>query len=76
VCAAGEVRVQGCILHRLGKLFALGLQVIWQCGLQVMQFQIRLGTLAPLANEKFSSTVGRFLMLAQVSADRCTVVAR
>ena len=37
-------------------------------GLQVMQFQIRLGTLAPLAKEKFSSTVGRFLMLAQVSA--------
>jgi hypothetical protein len=61
VCAAGEVRVQGCILHRLGRLFAVGLQVIWQ-------FQIRLGTLAPLANEKFSSTVGRFLMLAQVSA--------
>jgi hypothetical protein len=37
-------------------------------GLQVMQFQIRLGTLAPLAKDKFSSTVERFLMLAQVSA--------
>ena len=50
--------------------------MIWQYGLQVMQFQIRLDTLTPLANEKFSSTVGRFLMLAQVSADSCTVVAR
>jgi hypothetical protein len=60
VCAAGEVRVEGCILQCLGELLVVGL---W-----VMQFQIRFGTLVPLANEKFSSTVGRFLMLAQVGA--------